>query len=70
MAKKKAEQKKAEPRDTLVVKSKVKEYIRGKELRCQEEVLDALSDAVYGMLDRAAKRAQENDRKTVRPADL
>ena len=57
-------------RESLVVGSKVKNYIKAKGLMCSGEVLDAVSDCVYDCLDKAAKRAQENGRKTVQAKDV
>ncbi len=66
MAKKKA--KKSDV--VLVVGSKVKEVV--KETGCQSsgELVQAVSERVYDMVEMACKRAQENGRKTVRDYDL
>jgi len=76
MAKKKATKKKAakktakKDREVLVVASKVKDYIKSKGLQSSADVVPALSDAIYAMLDAAAGRTQGNNRATVRPYDL
>ena len=62
--------KKASTREVLVVASKVKEYIKAKGLQSSADVVPALSDAIYAMLDAAAARTQGNGRATVRPYDL
>jgi hypothetical protein len=66
MAKKGA---KVEP---LFVKSKVREYIKGKGCNTSSGVLDGegLNNIIMGMLDKAVKRAQGNNRKTVKARDL
>jgi histone H3/H4 len=61
-------------RDVLVVASKVKEYIKTKGV--DSKILVAgdfaanLSEAVYGLIDKAIVRAQENKRSTVQPKDI
>jgi len=54
----------------LVVASKVKDYIRSKELMSSGDLTDALSDKVRQLLDDAIERAKQNGRKTVKPCDL
>lgn len=58
--------------EPLFVKSKVREYIKGKELNTASAVLDgeALNKIIIEMLDKAVKRAQDNGRKTVKERDL
>jgi len=67
MAKKTAA--KVEP---LFVKSKVREYIKGKGCNTSSGVLDgdALNGLIMEMLDHAVRRAQANNRKTVKARDL
>ena len=72
-AKKKAaagEKKVAKPKEMMLVQSKVKDYIRAKELNCASDLLEQLNDYVAWMLDRAAERAQANGRKTARASDV
>lgn len=57
-------------RDTFVVASKVKTYVRGKELMASSELADALSKKVQDLLDHAITRCNGNGRRTVRPVDL
>ena len=68
--KSKSTKKKAAQREVLVVASKVKEYIKGQGLQSSSDVIPALSDRIYEMLDSAADRTQNNHRATVRPYDL
>lgn len=70
MAKKKVAKKKAAKREVLVVASKVKDYIKAQGLQSSGEVVPALSDKIYAMIDEAASRTKENKRSTVRPHDL
>ncbi|MFX0023593.1 MAG: hypothetical protein ACFE9S_14800 [Candidatus Hermodarchaeota archaeon] len=59
----------AEP---LYVKSKVREYIKGKGCNTSSGVLDGdtLNNLIMDMLDNAVRRAQGNNRKTVKARDL
>ena len=67
MAKKKAKKKvkKAGKKDVLVVASKVKAYIRSKGCMCSADAVQAVSECVYGCLDRAVIRTKANRRSTV-----
>ena len=56
--------------ESLVVGSKVRQYIKEKELMCAAEVLEALNCCVHCCLDRAVERAKANGRKTVQARDL
>jgi len=65
---KKASKKKA--REIVVVGSKVKDVVRSAGLRSDGDLVQAVSDQVHEMLERAIGRAQANKRGTVRPYDL
>ena len=71
-AKKATAQKKTagENREVLVVASKVKDYIKGSGLQSSGEVVPALSERIYELLDVAMERTKTNGRATVRPHDL
>ncbi len=56
--------------EVLVVVSKIKEYLKGKGLQTSETAVDALSEEVKRILDAAAKRAQSNNRQTVKDRDI
>lgn len=58
--------------EALFVKSKVREYIKGKGCNTSGDVIDgdALNNAVIAILDAAIKRAKANGRKTVQEKDL
>jgi hypothetical protein len=70
-AKKKAAGKKSGgKREMLVVGSKVKELVRSKGLMAAGDLLEAVSNCVAGMIDKAAERVTANKRSTMRPHDL
>lgn len=56
--------------DLLVVRSKVKGYVKGKKLRMSEDAVQAVNAALKGVLDKAAARAKGNKRMTVKGADV
>lgn len=61
----------AVPHDTLVVASKLKEYIRAKSgMNTSASVLERLSDIIRLQCDRAIERAQSDNRKTVMDRDF
>ena len=72
MAKKAAKKKAADKKtkDMLVVGSKVKALIKSKGCMTSGEVLPALNDKLYELLDAAVARTKSNKRSTVRPQDL
>ena len=57
-------------KETLVVGSKVKDFIKDAELRSDGDLIDALSSKVEEILKCAMNRCKENGRSTVRPCDL
>ena len=57
-------------REVLVVGSKVKAYIKAKDMRCAGETIDALSAKVSCLLNKAVERAKANKRSTVQSQDL
>ena len=69
-AKKKKKTSKKAARETLVVGSKVKNYIKAAGFKCSGELIGSLSDAVHDALDAAMARCEANRRSTVRPQDL
>jgi len=58
--------------EALFVKSKVREYIKGKGCNTSGDLIDgdSLNDAIIGVLDKAIARAKANGRKTVQEKDL
>jgi len=57
-------------KDSLIVASKVKAYIKSKKMMTSADALGAISDKVYCMLDAAIARTKANRRTTVKPQDL
>ncbi len=58
--------------EPLFVKSKVREFIKGKECNTSSGVLDGdtLNALIHELLDKAINRAKLNNRKTVKARDL
>ena len=52
----------------LIVKAAVKERLD--QMNVSADLYDALDEEVAAVLDDAARRAEDNDRKTVQPRDL
>jgi len=57
-------------KESLIVASKVKAYIKSKKMMTSAEALGAISDKVYRMLDDAIVRTKTNRRTTVKAHDL
>ena len=76
MAKKKAKKKTAKKatkcacKESLVVTSKVKAYIKSKKMMTSSDAIGALNCEVYKLLDAAIARTKANKRSTVKPQDL
>lgn len=60
----------AKKRESLIVASKIKAYIRSKKMMTSSDALGEISNAVYSMLDAAIARTKANRRSTVKPQDL
>ena len=60
----------AAKKEMLVVVSKVKDHIKSKKFMTAGDLPAALSGEMYGLLDKAIRRAKANGRKTVRADDL
>lgn len=56
--------------EQLIVKSKVADLIRGKDMMMSSESYDALNEVVEQAIHRAIKRCSEGGRKTVKPFDF
>jgi hypothetical protein len=65
-----AKKTRAARRETFVVASKVKNYVREKGFNVASELVNELSNRAQELLDRAAKRCEGNGRRTVRPFDV
>lgn len=64
-----AKKKKAD-KEVLIVASKVKAYNKSKDMLTSSELIGALNDAVYCILDKAIERAKSNKRSTVKAQDV
>jgi hypothetical protein len=60
----------AKEKESLVVASKIRAYIKSKKMMTSSEAIGAISDKVYCMLDCAANRTKANRRSTLKPQDL
>jgi hypothetical protein len=60
----------AKERDSLVVASKVRAYIKSKKMMTSSEAIGAINDKMYALLDAAAERTKANRRSTLKPQDL
>ncbi len=62
--------KKTKTSESLVVKSKVREYAKKKKMNLGGDAVAALSGEVVRLVDRAAERAKENRRSTIKGRDI
>lgn len=60
----------AKKKESLIVASKVKGYIKKKKMMTSADALVTISDAVYDLLDKAMARTKANRRSTVKSQDL
>ena len=60
----------AKKKESLVVASKIKAYIKSKKMMTSSDAIGAINDRLYCMLDEAAERTKANRRSTVKPQDL
>jgi hypothetical protein len=60
----------AKKKESLIVVSKIRAYIKSKKMLTSSESLEAINESVYKMLDCAIARTQANRRSTVRSQDL
>jgi hypothetical protein len=60
----------AKEKESLVVASKIRAYIKSKKMMTSSDAIGAISDKVYCMLDAAANRTKANRRSTLKPQDL
>jgi len=70
MAKKKEKKTSRKPREVLVVASKVKNYIKSKNMNTSSDAIGTLSERLYCMIDEATQRTKANGRKTVKSQDV
>jgi hypothetical protein len=60
----------AKPKEMLLVQSKVKDVVREMDLNVASDLLDALNEEVYVLIEKAGRRAKDNGRKTARGGDV
>jgi histone H3/H4 len=56
--------------DSLVVQSKIKEAVKAQGLRMDSNFPDAVNAQIASLVAKAANRAKQNGRGTIRPYDL
>ena len=56
--------------ETYIVKSKVADYIRGKNMMMSSDAYDALNDQVETLMKHAIDRCNGGGRKTLKPFDF
>lgn len=56
--------------EILVVASKVRMYLKGKDAKMSSDLIAALNKKVMLLLDEAAARTRANKRSTVKPQDV
>jgi histone H3/H4 len=54
----------------MLVKSAVKDHLKGKKMMCSGDLFDAVNEKVADILDSAAARTKSNGRSTVRAGDV
>jgi len=57
-------------KEMLLVGSKTKDALKGKDFNVSSDTLAALNDYVYWLVDQAQKKCKANGRKTIRPYDI
>ncbi len=57
-------------KESLVVVSKTKTYVKGKGFMMSSDALSTLNEKVHKLLDDALERTKQNKRSTLRPHDL
>ncbi len=60
----------AKKKDVLVVGSKVKAFLKTKGVKTAGDTVEAVSEKLYCILEKAVDRTKANKRLTVRPCDL
>lgn len=56
--------------ETFIVKSKVADFIRSKNMMMSSDAYDALNEQVEDVIKRAIDRCDKGGRKTVKPFDF
>ena len=69
-AAKKKPAKKASKKEMLLVLSKTKDALRGKDFNVSADAYEALNEHLYWLISQAQARCKANGRKTIRPYDI
>ncbi len=56
--------------DLMIVRSKIGDYVKSKNMQMGSDTYDALSVRVQSDIDSAIRRCSDNGRKTLKPYDL
>ncbi|MCC5814793.1 MAG: hypothetical protein JJT78_08560 [Leptospira sp.] len=57
-------------KETLIVASKVKAYIKSKGCMTSGDAIEGLNEKIYKLIDEAVERTQANKRSTLRSYDF
>ncbi len=60
----------SEERETLIVASKTKAFIKSQGCMVSADALDELNNKIYALIEGAVKRTKENKRSTLRAHDF
>ncbi len=60
----------SEERETLIVASKTKAFIKSQGCMVSADALDELNNKIYELIENAVKRTKENKRSTLRAHDF
>jgi len=64
------EQSESTSKESLIVASKVKAYIKSKGYMTSGDAIEGLNEEVYRLIDKAVERTAANKRSTVRSTDF
>ncbi|MCU0823898.1 MAG: hypothetical protein O9301_01985 [Leptospira sp.] len=64
------EQNETTSKESLIVTSKVKAYIKSKGFMTSGDAIEGLNEEIYRLIDRACERTSSNKRTTVRSTDF
>ena len=60
----------AKKKESLIVVSKVKAYVKSKKMMTSSDALGTINDTLYNILDAAINRTKANRRSTLKPQDI
>ncbi|MFC1738163.1 hypothetical protein ACFL1G_03825 [Planctomycetota bacterium] len=60
----------AKKKESLIVVSKIKAYVKSKKMMTSSDALGTINDALYDILDAAINRTKANRRSTLKPQDI